>query len=276
MTHSDLMAMYQKDVTKYPLLTAEEEVVLANRIAMGDREAEQVMIRANLRLVIHIARKYGPRAHLDLHDLIEEGNLGLIHAVSKFDPLHECRFSTYATWWIRQNIERAIMNQSRTVRLPVHVGKALMRLQRADKLLQARLNRPPTDHELARHLDASDAYVMQLHSMELGQDTVDIQEGDFDFVGLLDDEEGENVPEEALLVLEREALLERWLAQLSERELYIVRSRYGLHQEDMRTLEIIGGKLEITRERVRQIELQAIKKLKQIVDSEHIESQEII
>ncbi|RMH59255.1 MAG: sigma-70 family RNA polymerase sigma factor [Zetaproteobacteria bacterium] len=275
------MNMYMRDISQHELLSAEDEVRLAKRIADGDEEAKQRMINANLRLVVKIARRYMYRG-LPLEDLIEEGNLGLMHAVEKFDHAHGCRFSTYATWWIRQAVERAIMNQARTIRLPVHIGKELNGLLFHAGKLRSKLNREPTEHELAAAMGVDVERVRTLLSAALPTDSVD--------EALLPDDEGGGFslydvtcdsnavePDECLAERRREQLVAMWLEELTPKEREVVRLRFGLGDVgEPWTLEAIGKHIGVTRERIRQIQMAALKKLRAIAEREHIEMEGIL
>ena len=274
----DPMTLYMREISRYELLTAEQEIELARRIAKGDDEARQSMINANLRLVVKIARRYMNRG-LPLSDLIEEGNIGLMRAVEKFDEAHGCRFSTYATWWIRQSVERAIMNQARTIRLPVHVGKEFNAVMRAASVLRGRLGREPTDEEIAGHLGASEARVRtvrEAHQFTGSADELLRDDGDFTLYDITEDE-GAEQPGDALDRRIRSDLLDAWLGRLSDREREVMRLRYGLNaRQEPWTLEAIGRHLGVTRERIRQIQVAALRKLRHIVRREHIRSEEVL
>ncbi len=274
----DPVTIYMREISRYKLLTAEEEIELARRIARGDDEARQRMINANLRLVVKIARRYMNRG-LPLSDLIEEGNIGLMRAVEKFDEAYGCRFSTYATWWIRQSVERAIMNQARTIRLPVHVGKEFNAVMRAASVLRGRLGREPTDEEIAGHLGASEARVRtvrEAHQFTGSADELLRDDGDFTLYDITEDE-GAEQPGDALDRRIRSDLLDAWLGRLSDREREVMRLRYGLNaRQEPWTLEAIGRHLGVTRERIRQIQVAALRKLRHIVRREHIRSEEVL
>ncbi len=275
---SDPVTLYMREVSQHELLTPEEEVELSKRIAAGDMEARERMINANLRLVVKIARRYMYRG-VQLADLIEEGNLGLIHAVEKFDHTHGCRFSTYATWWVRQAVERAVMNQGRTIRLPVHVGKELNSLMYHAGRLRAELHREPTESELAEASGFSQARVRTLLSAALPTDSVDDalqDDGDFTLYDVVEDEQG-TVPEEELGHARRRRLVRMWLDELSPKERDVVRLRFGLDDvHEPWTLEAIGEHLGVTRERIRQIQMAALKKLRAIAERERVGVEEIL
>ena len=256
----DITQVYLHEIGVTPLLTAAEEVRL------GDFEARQTMIERNLRLVVNIAKHYLNRG-IPLLDLVEEGNLGLIHALEKFDPERGFRFSTYATWWIRQNIERAIMNQSRTIRLPVHVVKELNQVLRAQRQLEAAGNGDTTLEEVARRLDRSVEDVRAIlalneHTASLDA-PLDIDPSLSIGESLADDEA--DTPDVQIQDLEVETLVRDWIGQLSEKQRLVIRHRYGLDECEVRTLEELADSLDLTRERVRQIQLEALGQLRRII-----------
>ncbi|MCX7898184.1 MAG: RNA polymerase sigma factor RpoS [Rhodocyclaceae bacterium] len=262
----DLTQLYLNEIGATPLLTPEEELHLARAARAGDFFARQRMIEANLRLVVSIARHYLNRG-LPLDDLIEEGNLGLIHAIEKYDPERGFRFSTYATWWIRQNIERAIMNQSRTVRLPVHVIKELNAVLRA--LRRLGVNAQEEDAQapietVAQLLHRTPDEVREL--LMLNEHTASLDapleiDPDLSFGDTLADER-QAAPEEALAQSELEARIAEWVASLPERQRRVVEGRYGLNGRPIQTLEALAEELGITRERVRQLQLEALARLR--------------
>jgi RNA polymerase sigma factor RpoS len=274
----DPMTIYMREISRYELLTAEQEIELARRIAQGDEDARQNMINANLRLVVKIARRYMNRG-LPLSDLIEEGNIGLMRAVEKFDEAHGCRFSTYATWWIRQSVERAIMNQARTIRLPVHVGKEFNAVMRAASELRARLEREPTDAEIAEFMGKPVERVQTLqeaHQYTESADELLHDDGDFTLYDVTEDEDAEQ-PGEELDHRIRSDLLQAWMGRLSDKEREVVRLRYGLNPEqETWTLEAIGRHMGVTRERIRQIQVAALKKLRHIIRQENIQPEEVL
>ena len=274
----DPMTIYMREISRYDLLTAEQEVALARRIAKGDEAARQQMINANLRLVVKIARRYMNR-DLPLADLIEEGNIGLMRAVEKFDDAHGCRFSTYATWWIRQSVERAIMNQGRTIRLPVHVGKEYNSMLRSANHLRTILGREPSESEIAVHMGKTPARVQALLGATLQTESADTtlhDDGDFTLYDVTEDVKAE-MPGEHLDAAIRDDMLANWLKKLGKKEQEVVRLRYGLsdHEEPW-TLEAIGQHMGVTRERIRQIQVAALKKLRSLMDADHIALEEII
>jgi len=281
MTHrhsTDPMTIYLREISRHELLTPEEEIELAHRIAAGDEEARKRMINANLRLVVNIARRYLGRG-LALADLVEEGNLGLMRAVEKFDPAHGCRFSTYATWWIRQAIERAILNQGRTIRLPVHVGKEFYALLRVATELRNRLGRDPTAREIAAEMEVPLERVEMLLQVSAHAESADDvlgEDGDFTLYDITPDPDAKD-PLEFIEDARLRELVERWLDRLSPREAQVVRLRYGLADGgEVWTLERIGELMGLTRERIRQIQIEALKKLRKIAEEEAISAREVL
>ena len=269
-TQADATRLYLNEIGRSPLLSAQEEVTLARAAQRGDGPARARMIESNLRLVVKIARRYMNRG-LALLDLIEEGNLGLIHAVEKFDPERGFRFSTYATWWIRQTIERAIMNQSRTVRLPIHVVKEInIYLRAANKLSQV-LDHEPTPDEVAKSLDKPIAEVKRILGFNERVMSVDSPRGREDSErSLLDTipDENNDDPAELLLDGDMRANVELWLSQLNRKQREVVERRFGLHGHEVATLEQVGNEIGVTRERVRQIQVDALRRLREILDRE--------
>lgn len=270
----DITQVYLHEIGATPLLTAAEEIKLARVAREGDFAARQHMIEANLRLVVSIARHYLHRG-LPLDDLIEEGNLGLIHALEKFDPERGFRFSTYATWWIRQNVERAIMNQSRTVRLPIYLIKELNIVLRAMR----QLDRERGSHDemqsallddVAHLLDRPAEEIRQLLMLNERSASLDspleIDPG-LSLADSMADEDAED-PSEHLAHQETELLVAEWVAQLTERQRMVVERRYGLGGRDTATLEDIAVDLGLTRERVRQIQMEALSKLRKRIARE--------
>ena len=262
----DVTQLYLNEIGANPLLTAEEELNLSRQVRLGNFEARQKMIERNLRLVVNIAKHYLNRG-IPLLDLVEEGNLGLIHALEKFDPERGFRFSTYATWWIRQNIERAIMNQSRTIRLPVHVVKELNQVLRAQRLLEAAGNGDTSIEEVARRVARSVDEVRAI--LALNEHTASLDAPlDIDptlSIGeSLADDDAES-PDVQIQDLEVETLVREWISQLSEKQRMVIRHRYGLDECEVRTLEELAESLALTRERVRQIQLEALGQLRRII-----------
>jgi len=262
----DSVQLYLRDIESNPLLNAKEELHYGRLVKRGDELARKKMITCNLRLVVKISRRYFNRG-LSLSDLIEEGNLGLIHAVEKFDPERGFRFSTYATWWIRQSIERGLMNQSRTIRLPIHINKALNGCLRTRAKLGQRLGAKPSLGQLAAEMDKSEHEVQQLLRHTEYTTSLDFQVGDsgtqvMDFVS------AKNVKDPAEVVIDDDTAkaLDTWLAQLETKQQEVIVRRFGLHGHDNSTLEQVGKDLQITRERVRQIQLDALKRLRRILE----------
>ena len=259
----DVIKLYMREIRSIRLLTAEQERELSRRIAQGDADARRQMIEANLRLVIVIGKRYINRG-LPFSDIIEEGNLGLIRAVEKFDPDQGCRFSTYACWWIRQAIDRAIVNQVRMIRLPVHVSERLQCLVRTTRKLTQELNREPTEQEIAAAMGETVENVRHISQARVDAVSLDEQIGADDEDSLINLIEDTNAP--SPLDAWNEQCLHRCVKQclesLSEAERIILTSRYGLRGSDGQTLASIGRTLGITRERVRQIELRGLQKLR--------------
>jgi len=274
----DPMTLYMREISRYDLLSPEEEVSLSRAIAKGSEAARQQMINANLRLVVKIARRYMHRG-LPLGDLIEEGNIGLMRAVEKFDDAHGCRFSTYATWWIRQSVERAIMNQARTIRLPVHIGKEYNAMMRAAGVLRGELEREPTDHEIAERMGKSEQRIQDLQSANQFMESADVllhDEGDFTLYDVTEDKHATR-PEEHLEASIRADLLDKWLAQLSDKEREVMELRFGLDgDQDVWTLEAIGRHMGVTRERIRQVQVGALQALRGMMEKQHVQSEEIL
>lgn len=265
----DATRLYLGEIGFSPLLTADEEVYFARKSRRGDEEARRRMIESNLRLVVKIARRYMNRG-LALLDLIEEGNLGLIRAVEKFDPEKGFRFSTYATWWIRQTIERALMNQTRTVRLPIHVVKEINIYLRAARRLSQTLDREPSPEDVAEMLDRPIEEVKRMLGLNERVTSVDIPTSQNSDKSLLDTIPDEQNLDPSLLLQNSDVQkhIDIWLSQLSDKQCAVVERRFGLHGSEVATLEEIGNELGVTRERVRQIQIEAIKRLRQIMERE--------
>ncbi len=274
---NDTIRIYLGGIRKQPLLTPEEEKVLARRILKGDKAARERMIEANLRLVVNIAKRYMVRG-LPLQDLIEEGNIGLIKAVEKFRPSKGCRFSTYATYWIRQAVERALVNQSKVVRLPIHVNADLQRLVKARRDLYAVLNREPDINELANRMGMSGRYVKKLLFIDRKTFSLESNISDEMDQSLLDVLEDERTPSPSALTEEsnRSEQIHGWLNMLNETEREIIRQRFGIDGSDPQTLEAIGETLGVTRERIRQIEVKSLEKLRSIAHNKNIKRSDII
>ncbi len=266
-SHADATRLYLREIGFSPLLTAEEEVYFSRRAQRGDGAARKRMIESNLRLVVKIARRYMNRG-LSLLDLIEEGNLGLIRAVEKFDPERGFRFSTYATWWIRQTIERAIMNQTRTIRLPVHVLKEINVYQRAARYLSQKLDHEPTPEEVANLLDKPVEDVKNMLGLNERTASVDAPiEGDEDR-SLLDAIADDHTPgpESILQREDLQAVIREWLSELSDKQREVVERRFGLNHHEVATLEEVGADIGVTRERVRQIQVESLKRLRVLLE----------
>ncbi|MFC1567961.1 RNA polymerase sigma factor RpoD/SigA [Pseudomonadota bacterium] len=274
----DPMTLYMRELSRYSLLTAQEEIDYSRAIAKGDESARQKMINSNLRLVVKIARRYINRG-LPLADMIEEGNIGLMRAVEKFDDVHGCRFSTYATWWIRQSVERAIMNQARTIRLPVHVGKEYNAMLRNSNELRASLGREPTENEIAVRMGKPSERIQALLGAAVPTESADCalhDDGDFTLYDITEDKSAE-LPGDHLDGTIRDTMLAGWMEKLTPKEQEVVRLRYGLDQRsDPWTLEAIGRHMGVTRERIRQIQVVALQKLRTLMDAEKITLEEII
>ncbi len=271
----DATRLYLSEIGAAPLLSADEEKLLARRARLGDEAARQRMIESNLRLVVKIARRYFHRG-LPLLDLIEEGNLGLIHAVKKFDPERGFRFSTYATWWIRQTIERAIMNQSGAVRLPIHIIKDINSCLRVARLLRQAHDREPTAAEIAEYAERTLADVERLLSLH---QRVTLRSGaageDAEFVDRLEarrDAEPQRCAQKELV----NAIVDHWVCELNDKQRTVVERRFGLHGHRRETLEQIGDEIGVTRERVRQIQLDALKNLRTMMEEHGISGDVIL
>ncbi|HEX8978853.1 MAG TPA: RNA polymerase sigma factor RpoS [Parasulfuritortus sp.] len=264
-TH-DVTQLYLNEIGRESLLTPEEERDLAQRVRQGDFNARQSMIEHNLRLVVNIAKHYVNRG-LTLLDLIEEGNLGLMHALDKFEPERGFRFSTYATWWIRQNIERAIMNQSRTIRLPVHVIKELNVYLRAQRHLETHgmPDAGPEDIAALTGKPVEDVRrVLQLNDRMASLDApLDIDPSLS--IGEAIADENSEMPEEMLQAFEVEQYVHEWLGELSEKHRWVIERRFGLNDQELATLEELAEHLGVTRERVRQIQLEGLQTLRRIL-----------
>lgn len=260
---SDPIRMYLKEIGKIPLLTAEEEVALAKRIEAGDQSAKDQLIKANLRLVVSIAGHYNNRGMLYL-DLIQEGNMGLIKAADKFDYSKGFKFSTYATWWIRQSITRALADQARTIRIPVHMVETINRLIRTSRQLMQEYGREPSTAEIASAMHLSESRVQEI--IKIAQDPVSLEtpigeEEDSHLGDFIPDDTAPAPADAAFSALQREQLMEV-LDTLTEREKMVLCLRYGLDGNRSYTLEEVGEKFNVTRERIRQIEAKALRKLR--------------
>ncbi len=260
----DPVKMYLKDIGKVPLLSPEEEIELAKRILNGDEEAKARLCQANLRLVVSIAKKWAATNSLSFLDLIQEGNMGLLKAVEKFDYTKGFRFSTYATWWIKQAITRAIADQSRTIRLPVHMVETINRYGRTVRQLTQKLSRDPTLEEIAEEMGISEAKVIDIQKSALDPVSLETpvgEEEDSKMSDFIEDETARSPMDIASQNLLREQLL-AVIDTLTPREQQVIRERYGLMDGKAKTLEEVGKEFSVTRERIRQIEAKALRKLK--------------
>ncbi len=265
----DATRLYLNEIGFTALLKPEEEITLGRLSRDGDLRARQRMIEANLRLVVKIARQHMNRG-LPLLDLIEEGNLGLIRAVQKFDPERGFRFSTYATWWIRQTIDRALMNQTRTIRLPIHIIKEINIYTRAARHLTRTLEREPSSEDVAHYLDKPINEVERMLGLNERVASVDApRSGDQD-ITLLDTIADDNTPDPADLLQDNDLTqhIDLWLSQINQKQRIVVEYRFGLHGHETHTLEEVGAIIGITRERVRQIQIEALYRLREILERE--------
>ena len=272
----DATRLYLSEIGASPLLTADEEKKFARLAKQGDESARHRMIESNLRLVVKIARRYVNRG-LPLLDLIEEGNLGLIHAVEKFDPERGFRFSTYATWWIRQTIERAIMNQSGSVRLPIHIIKDIHSCLRAARSIRQEQDREPSVADIAEYLQRDVADVERLMALH---ERVTLRSGNVDEYGSGPVDRlrarRESEPPRCAQKDDLNDIVERWVCELSEKQREVVERRFGLHGYRRETLERIGEEIGVTRERVRQIQLEALRNLRAMMESNGISGDTIL
>jgi len=268
----DSVRLYLREIGKIPLLTAEEELALAKKVVKGDKRAKDAMAEANMRLVVSIAKRYVGRG-LDLLDLIQEGNTGLLRAVEKFDPERGFKFSTYATWWIRQAITRAIADQARTIRIPVHMVETINKLLRTQRRLTQELNREPTNDEIAAAMEMDVDKVE--HIMKIKQDissldaSVRDDEEDSVLGDFIEDEDAKTPTESASEQLLKEQV-KQILGTLTEREQKILKLRFGLEDGKSHTLEEVGQEFSVTRERIRQIEAKALAKLRKNKDTRRL------
>ncbi len=262
----DVTQLYLNEIGAKPLLTPEDELATSRLVRAGDFAARQKMIEHNLRLVVNIAKHYLNRG-IPLLDLVEEGNLGLIHALEKFDPERGFRFSTYATWWIRQNIERGIMNQSRTIRLPVHVVKEINVVLRAMRHLESAERRESTIERVAALIDRPVEDVRRVLTLNEHIASLDAPleiDPNHSMGEMIADDSGAD-PESLLQSSEIGGLLDDWLRQLTDRQRLVIERRYGLNGADLATLEEIAAELGLTRERVRQIQMEGLDRLRKII-----------
>ena len=260
----DPVKMYLKDIGKVPLLSGEEEIELAKRMIDGDEYAKAKLSEANLRLVVSIAKRYAGRTSMQFLDLIQEGNIGLLKAVEKFDHTKGFRFSTYATWWIRQSITRAMADQARTIRIPVHMVETIHKLTRIKRQLLQELGRDPTIEEIAKAMDITEEKVAEIQ--KIAQEPISLEnpvgeEEDSKMADFIEDETIKSPVETATQNLLREQLL-GVIETLTPREQKVIRLRYGLDDSHPRTLEEVGKEFNVTRERIRQIEAKALRKLR--------------
>ena len=270
----DSVRLYLREIGKIPLLTPEEEADLAQRIVKGDKKAKDKMVEANMRLVVSIAKRYGGRG-LDFLDLIQEGNTGLLRAVEKFDPDKGFKFSTYATWWVRQAITRAIADQARTIRIPVHMVETINKVLRTTRKLTSELNREPTNEEIAAALDMEPEkvdYVMRIKQDIASLDASVGRDGDDEdsVLGDFVEDEERDSPEEAASNQILKEQLSEIIATLTDREQKIIRLRFGIGGGRPHTLEEVGNEFDVTRERIRQIEAKALSKLRKNKDTKKL------
>lgn len=273
----DATQMYLREIEFSPLLTPEEEVLYGRLARDGDDFGRKKMITCNLRLVVKIARRYMGRG-LPLPDLIEEGNLGLIHAVEKFDPERGFRFSTYATWWIRQNIERALMNQTRTIRLPIHVNKELNVYLRKVREMTQKLGYEPSLQEVAEVLDKPVETLRKLLDFNERITSLDVTVGkdsDSPLVDFVSAETGDE-PDSRLEDEDITQSVDSWLCQLEFKQKEVIVRRFGLHGHERATLEQVGEALGLTRERVRQIQMDALKRLRRILENKGLSGESLL
>ena len=265
----DATRLYLNEIGYSPLLTPEEEVYFSRLAQRGEEAGRRRMIESNLRLVVKIARRYMNRG-LALLDLIEEGNLGLIHAVGKFDPERGFRFSTYATWWIRQTIERAIMNQTRTIRLPIHVIKEINVYLRAARKLAQTLDHEPSAEEIAGLMDRPISDVKRLLGLNERVTSVDMPIGKDEDRSLLDAIADDSNPDPSVVLQDHNinTNMSLWLSRLSDKQKVVIERRFGLNGYERATLEQVGNEIGVTRERVRQIQIDALKRLRKILEAE--------
>lgn len=272
----DATQLYLSEIGYSPLLTAEEEVHFARRALKGCEASRKRMIVSNLRLVVKIARRYNNRG-LALLDLIEEGNLGLIRAVEKFDPERGFRFSTYATWWIRQTIERAIMNQTRTIRLPIHVVKELNVYLRAARELAQELDHEPTAEDIAIHLDKPIDEVSKMLRLNERISSVDMPIGGDNDKALLDilADDNESSPEDQLQDSNIKLNIVNWLQELNAKQREVLARRFGLMGYEPSTLEDVGAEIGLTRERVRQIQVEGLRRLRDMLSHQGLDLESV-
>jgi len=274
---TDSVNIYFNSIKRFGLLNAKEERALALKTAKGDMDARRQMIEANLRLVVNIAKRYNGRG-LAFQDLIEEGNIGLIKAVERFRPSKGCKFSTYATYWIRQTIDRAIANQANTVRLPIHISTDMFKVNRAEKELFATLDREPNVAEVADRTGLSGRYVRKLNSINKKSLSLDAAMSEDSGQSLLDLLEDTSYPSplESVAADVQAARINAWLETLDANERTIISMRFGLDGDGAKTLEVVGRSFGLTRERVRQLEAKALAKLRKIVEDTALEFSDVV
>lgn len=270
----DSVRLYLREIGKIPLLTSEEEADLAQRIVKGDKKAKDKMVESNMRLVVSIAKRYGGRG-LDFLDLIQEGNTGLLRAVEKFDPEKGFKFSTYATWWVRQAITRAIADQARTIRIPVHMVETINKVLRTTRKLTSELNREPTTEEIASelHMDPEKVdYCMRIKQDIASLDASVGRDGDDEdsVLGDFVEDEERISPEDAAANQILKEQLSEIISTLTDREQKIIRLRFGIGGGRPHTLEEVGAEFDVTRERIRQIEAKALSKLRKNKDTKKL------
>jgi len=272
----DATQMYLSEIGFSPLLTADEEKYFGRLALKGDAKARARMIESNLRLVVKISRRYLNRG-LTLLDLIEEGNLGLIRAVEKFDPERGFRFSTYATWWIRQTIERAIMNQTRTIRLPIHVVKELNIYLRAARELTQKLDHEPTAEDIAEMLDKPVDDVKRMLGLNERVTSLDIPLGPDSDRSLLDTVADTAISDPAELLQDQDlrASIVDWMEELTDKQREVIARRFGLGGHEAATLEEVGSEIGLTRERVRQIQVEALRRLREILERQGLDGESV-
>ena len=268
---TDSLQLFLKDIGKVNLLTAAQEVELAKRIERGDHGAKQEMVEANLRLVVSIAKRYRNQG-LPFLDLIQEGTIGLVRAAEKFDYRKGFKFSTYATWWIRQAVARALADKGRTIRMPVHVVEKLNKILRAERKLRSEIGREPTAQEIAAEIDMT---IEEVESIRRSAQTPvslekPVGEDDESTFGHFIEDDSAPLPDEVASVTMRNEALTRALSMLGERERRVLELRYGLNGEQPRTLDEVGRTFNVTRERIRQIENQSLKKLRALAESQKL------
>ncbi|WP_440616685.1 RNA polymerase sigma factor RpoS [Cysteiniphilum sp. 6C5] len=271
---NDATRMYLVDIGFRPLLTKDEEFYYAQKVQKGDLKAKNIMIESNLRLVVKIAKRYKPRGNsLSFLDLIAEGNLGLIRAVEKFDPELGWRFSTYATWWIRQNIERALLNHQRTIRVPVHILKELNVYLRAATELTKLLDHEPSPEEIAEFIDRPVEDIRKILTSTVPMDSLDdaYDDSNRSMLDTIADEQTSD-PEDIHLHQKAAQFIDQWLDELSDNQRAVLSMRFGLRGYDIQTLEETGTQIGLTRERVRQIQVDALRRLKVIAAANNIDA----